>query len=92
MTVVGIILGIKTVKSLETSHHIVRNLVDAFQKNGKKTHSKDRNATRCVFSQSIISNITIKQPFLKQTSHILKCNIKTIQKYSNKLDILNTGG
>jgi hypothetical protein len=50
LIVVGRILGIKIVKSLETSHHIVRNLVDAFQKIGKKSRSKDRNATRRVFS------------------------------------------
>jgi hypothetical protein len=44
LTIVRIILGIKIVKSLEISHHIVRNLVDIFQIIGKKSHSKDRNA------------------------------------------------
>jgi hypothetical protein len=44
LTVVRRILGIKTVKSLETSHHIVRNLVDDFQRIGKKSRSKDHNA------------------------------------------------
>jgi hypothetical protein len=37
LIIVRRILGIKIVKLLETSHHIVRNLVDAFQKIGKKT-------------------------------------------------------
>ena len=41
-------LGIKRVRGLETSNHIVRNLVDAFQKIGQKTRSKDRNAARHV--------------------------------------------
>ena len=34
LAVVRKILGIKIVKGLETSNHIVRNLVDAFQKIG----------------------------------------------------------
>ena len=34
LVVVREILGIKTVKGSETSNHIVRNLVDAFQKIG----------------------------------------------------------
>jgi hypothetical protein len=50
LTVVRKILGIKIVKSVETNHHIVRNLVDAFQIIGKKSHSKDRNASCHVFS------------------------------------------
>jgi len=43
LIVVRRIFGIKTVKILETSYHIVRNLVDVFQKIGNKSHSKDRN-------------------------------------------------
>ena len=53
--VVKIILGIKIVKSLETSHHIVRNLVDSFQRIGKKSNSKDRNAARRVLSQQLLA-------------------------------------
>ena len=44
LAIVRKILGIKTVRGSETSNHIVRNLVDAFQKIGRKTRSKDRNA------------------------------------------------
>jgi hypothetical protein len=84
LTVVRRILGIKTVKSVETSHHIVRNLVDDFQRIGKKSHSKDRNAARRVLSQSIVSKITRKHHFLQQTSHLLKCNVKTLRKYSHR--------
>ena len=39
------------------SNHIVRNLVDAFQKIGRKTRSKDRNASRRVLSESTVSKI-----------------------------------
>jgi hypothetical protein len=92
LTVVRRILGIKIVKSLETSHHIVRNLVDDFQRIGKKSHSKDRNAARHVLSQSIVSKITRKHRFLQQTSHLLKCNVKTLRKYSHRRDSLDTGG
>jgi hypothetical protein len=84
LTVVRRILGIKTVKSLETSHHIVRNLVDVFQRIGKKSHSKDHNAARHVLSQSIVSKITRKHHFLQQTSHLMKCNVKTLRKYSHR--------
>jgi hypothetical protein len=44
-TIVMIILGIKIVKSVETSHHFVRNLVDVFQRIGKKCRSKYCNTT-----------------------------------------------
>jgi hypothetical protein len=84
LTAVRIILGIKIVKRLETSHHIVRDLVDDFQRIGKKSRSKDHNATHSVLSQSIISKITRKHRFLQQTSHLMKCNIKTLRKYSHR--------
>jgi hypothetical protein len=50
LTIVRRILGIKTVKRVETSHHIFRNLVYAFQIICKKSHSKDHNSSRCIFS------------------------------------------
>ena len=83
LTVVRRVLGIKIVKSVEKSHHIVRNLVNDFQIIGKKSHSKDRNATRHVLSQSIVSKIMKKHCFLQQTSHLMKCNVKTLRKYSH---------
>ena len=58
LVVVRKILGIKIVRGSETSNHIVRNLVDVFQKIGRKTRSKDRNAARRVLSESIVSKIT----------------------------------
>jgi len=50
LTIVRIILGIKIVKGLEKFHHIVRNHVDYFKIIGNKSHSKYRNAARCVLS------------------------------------------
>lgn len=58
LTIARKILGTKIVRGSETSSHIVRNLVDAFQKIGRKTRSKDCNAARCVLSKSIVSKIT----------------------------------
>ena len=84
LIVVRRILGIKIVKSLEISHHIVRNLVDDFQKIGKKYRFEDHNAARRVLSKSIVSKITRKHHLLQQTSHLLKCNVKTIRKYSHR--------
>ena len=91
LTIVRRILGIKTVKSVEKSHHIVRNLVDVFQRFGKKSHSKYHNATQHVVSQSIVSKITRKHHLLEQTSHLLKWNVKTLRNYSHRGDILDTG-
>jgi hypothetical protein len=48
LTVVRRFLGIKIVKSVETSHHIVRNLVYDFQRIGMKSSSKDHNVARRV--------------------------------------------
>jgi hypothetical protein len=92
LTVVGRILGIKTVKSLQTSHNIVKNLIDVFQSIGKKSRSKDHNETRRVLSQSIVRKFTKKHHLLQQTSHIMKCNVKTLRNYSHRRDILDIGG
>ena len=45
LTVVRRILGIKTIKILETRHNIVGNLQDYFQKKSECSRSKDCNAT-----------------------------------------------
>ena len=58
LAIVRKILGIKIVKDSETSNHISRNLVDAFQKIDQKTHSKDCNAARHVLSKTIVIKIT----------------------------------
>jgi hypothetical protein len=92
LSVVRRILDIKTIKSVETSHHIVQNLVDDFQRIGKKSCSKDKNAARRVLSQSIVIKITRKHCLLQKTSHLLKCNVKTLRKCSHRRDTLDVGG
>ena len=84
LIVVRIISSIKIVKILETSHHIVRNLIDCFQRNGNKYRSIDCNPAQRVLSRSIVSKITIKHYFLQQTLHLIKCNVKTLRKYSHR--------
>jgi hypothetical protein len=91
LAIVRKIVGIKIVIDLETSNHIVRNLLDAFQNNGWKTRSKDRNATWHVFSESIVSKVTRQWCLLKETSNLIKCNVKTLQKYSIRQYSLDTG-
>jgi len=66
LTIVRIILAIKRLKFSEKIHHIVRNLMVSFQKNGNKYCSKYCNASRCVLSQSFIRKISRKQHFLKK--------------------------
>ena len=90
LAVVRKILGIKTVRGSETSNHIIRNFVDSFQKIGQKTRSKDRNAARRVLSESIVSKITRRRRLLKETSNLIKCNVKTLRKYSIRQDSLDT--
>ena len=68
LTAVRRILGIKIVKSVETSHHIVINRVDDFQIIGKKYHFKDYIVARCILSQSIVSDITRNHHFLQKKS------------------------
>jgi hypothetical protein len=92
LNVIRRILGIKKFKSLETSHDIVRHLVDDFQRIGNKSRSKDHNAARRIFPQSIVSKIIRKHHFLQQTSHLMKCNVKTLRKYYHRRDSLDIGG
>ena len=77
------------VNNSEPSSHIVKNLVDAFSKIGKKNHSKDRNAARQVLSQAIVNKNTRVLRLLKPTSKLVKLNVKTIRKYSIKREHLD---
>ena len=88
LAIVRKILGIKIVRGSETSNHIVRNLVDAFQKIGRKTRSKYHNAARRILSESVVSKITRQRCLLKETSNLIKCNVKTLRKYSIRQDSL----
>ena len=46
-------LGIRTMKNIESSNHIVKSLVVAFTLTGKKTRSQDCNVARRVLAESI---------------------------------------
>ena len=72
MTVVRKNLRIKMINSSEPSSYVVRSLVDAFSNIGKKYHSKDRNAARCVLSQSIMNKSTRALHLLKPTSKLVQ--------------------
>ena len=51
METVRINLGIRTMKNIESSNHIVKSLVAAFTSIGKKTRSQDCNVARHVLDE-----------------------------------------
>ena len=55
LVVVRRLLGIKIVRILDTSNHVVRNLQYGFNTIGKSTHSKDHNVACLVLSESILT-------------------------------------
>ena len=81
MIVVRINLRIKMINSYEPSSHIVISLVYAFSTIGNKSHSKDHNASRCMFSQSIKNKRTRSLQLLKPTSKLVNLDIKTLHRY-----------
>ena len=91
MTVVRRNLRIKMINNFEPSSHVVRSLVDAFSTIGKKSHSKDHNATRRVFSQSIMDKSTKALRLLKRTSKLVGLNIKTVRRYCSRREQLDSG-
>ena len=80
MNIVRKNLGIKMVRNSGPSSHIVKILVDAFGKIGKKTRSKDRNAARRVLSQAIVNKNTMVLRLLKPTSKLANLNVKTFHR------------
>ena len=78
------------IKPSGPSSHIVKSLVDAFGKIGKKTRSKDRNAARRVFSQEIVNKNTKLLGFLKPTWKIVNLNLKTLSRYSIRREDIDT--
>jgi hypothetical protein len=71
LTIVRRILGIKIVKSSETSHHIVRNLVDLFKKLVRKLILKTVMHPDVSCHNQLLARSQEKH-FLKQTSHLMK--------------------
>ena len=84
MIVVRKKLRIKMINSSELSSHVVKSLVDAFSTIGKKYHSKDRNATRRVLSQSIVNKSTRALCLLKPTSKLVGLDIKELCRYCSR--------
>ena len=91
MTVVRKNLRIKIINSYEPSSYVVRSLVDAFSNIGKKSRSKDRNAARCVLSQSIVNKSTWALRLLKPTSKLVGLDIKALLRYCSKREQLDFG-
>ena len=67
MTSVRKKLGIRTLKNIESSNHIIKSLVVAFTSIGKKTHSHDYNAAHRILTESIVSRSTRQRRLLKCT-------------------------
>ena len=67
MATARIKLGIRTLKNIKSSNHIVKYLAVAFTSIGKKTHSQGCNVARCVLAESIVSRSTRQRCLLKCT-------------------------
>ena len=76
------------INNSEPSSYVVRSLVDAFSNIGKKSHSKDCNAARRVFSQSIINKSTRALRLLKPTSKLAGLDIKAVCRYCSRREQL----
>ena len=74
-------LGIRTMKNIESSNHIVKSLDVAFTSIGKKTHSQDCNVAHRVLAESIVSRSTRQHSLLKCTPQIVPLHLKTLKKY-----------
>ena len=70
--------------------HIVKSSVDSFGKISKNTRSKDHNAARRVLSQAIVNKNTRVLRFLKPTSKLVNLNVKTLYRYSIRIEHLDT--
>ena len=51
MEIIRIDLGIRTLKNIESSNHIVKSLSPTFTLIGKKTRSQECNVARCVLAE-----------------------------------------
>ena len=85
-------LGIRTLKNIKSSNHIVKSLAAAFTSIGKKTCSQDCNVARRVLAKSIVSRSTRQRRLLKCTSQIVPLHPKTLKKYSIRRDSLDVEG
>ena len=77
-------LGIRKMKNIESSDHIVKSLAAAFTLIGKKTHSQDCNVSHHVLAESIVRRSTRQRRLLKSTSQIMPLHPKTLKKIFSK--------
>ena len=82
-------LGIRTMKNIESSNHIVKSRAATFTSIGKKTHSQDCNVVHRVLAESIVCRSTRQRRLLKCTSQIVPLHPKTLKKYSLRRDNLD---
>ena len=61
-------LGIRTMKNIESSNHIVKYLAATFTSIGEKTRSQDCNVACRVLAESIVCRSTRQHRLLKCTS------------------------
>ena len=92
MTSVRKKLGIRTLKNIESSNHIVKSLAAAFTSISKKTHSQDSNVARCILAESIVCGSTRKRRLLKCTSQTIPLHPKTLKNNSVRRDSVNVEG
>ena len=71
-------LGIRTMKNIESSNHIVKSLGATFTSISKKTHSKDYNVARHVLAESIVCRSKGQRRLLKCTSQIMPLHPKML--------------
>ena len=72
-------LGIRTMKNIESSNHIVKSLATTFTSIGKKTHSQDCNVARHVLAESIVCRSTRQRCLIKCTSQIVPLHPKRLK-------------
>ena len=92
MAIVRRNLGIRTMKNIKSSNHIVKSLATAFTSIGKKTRSQDCNVARRVLAESIVCRSTRQRRLLKCTSQIVPFHPKTLKQYSVRRDSLDVEG
>ena len=85
-------LGIRTLKNIESSNHIIKYLATVFTSIGKKTRSQDCNVARHILAESIVCRSTRQRRLLKCTSQIVPLHPKTLKKYSVRRDNLDVEG
>ena len=85
-------LGIRTMKNIESSNHIVKSLAVAFTSIGKKTRSHDCNVARHVLDESNVCRSIRKHHLLNCTSQIVPLHPKTLKKHSVRRDNLDVEG